>query len=282
LLAMTLNSAPGPSSSNTYYYHSEGNGNVTMMVNPWQYIVAKYLYDAFGNVLSASGVMAQQNLYRFSSKEAHPNSGLVYYLYRYYDPNLQRWPNRDPIQELGGFNLYKYIGNNPVDGIDAYGSDGGVLSLPVTVIAVASEAPAYPVVIAVIVAATDVAGAAVATTAVAAMPVAVAIAIASQPPSPVNYPGDGSGNQIPIQITGPLIIATTATWNGQATDKHGNKLGPSGKPVRHNPECPTQKEAKDTARQQGKGTPVKHDDHYHPSGPDGDKAPGSPHYHFPK
>ena len=27
---------------------------------------------------------------------------LKYYLYRYYDPNLQRWPNRDPLGESGG------------------------------------------------------------------------------------------------------------------------------------------------------------------------------------
>lgn len=101
LLSMTLNIVLGLASSNSSYYHSDGNGNVTMLINPSQAIVAKYLYDAFGNVLSASGSLAQQNLYRFSSKEAQANSGLVYYLYRYYDPHLQRWPNRDPFGELG-------------------------------------------------------------------------------------------------------------------------------------------------------------------------------------
>jgi len=101
LLSMTLNYQPGPLNSNSMVYHSDGNGNVTMLLNPWQYMVAKYLYDAFGNILSLSGSLANANFYRFSSKEAHPNSGLVYYLYRYYDPHLQRWPNRDPIGELG-------------------------------------------------------------------------------------------------------------------------------------------------------------------------------------
>jgi RHS repeat-associated protein len=78
------------------YYHADGNGNVTMLINTSNAVVAKYEYDPYGNILSRSGSLADANLYRFSSKEYHPNSGLVYYLYRFYDPNLQRWPNRDP------------------------------------------------------------------------------------------------------------------------------------------------------------------------------------------
>jgi RHS repeat-associated protein len=127
LLAMTLNTQPGPSSSNSMYYHSDGNGNVTMLINGYQGIVAKYLYDAFGNMLSKSGLLADANLYRFSSKEAHLNSGLVYYLLRYYDPNLQRWPNRDPIAEEGGINLYGFVGNSLNNFVDPYGLSGTLI-----------------------------------------------------------------------------------------------------------------------------------------------------------
>jgi hypothetical protein len=28
---------------------------------------------------------------------------------------VQRWVNRDPIEELGGNNLYEYVGNSPVN-----------------------------------------------------------------------------------------------------------------------------------------------------------------------
>jgi hypothetical protein len=31
------------------------------------------------------------------------------------------WPNRDPIQEQGGFNLNEYVGNNSLDAIDPFG-----------------------------------------------------------------------------------------------------------------------------------------------------------------
>jgi RHS repeat-associated protein len=103
------------------YYHSDGNGNVTCLINTNQIVVAKYLYDPYGNTLSASGPLADANLYRFSSKEQHLNSGLVYYLYRHYDGNLQRWLNRDPLSEFGGINLYGFVLNNPAIWIDAFG-----------------------------------------------------------------------------------------------------------------------------------------------------------------
>lgn len=121
LLSMTLNTEPGPLSSNSVFYHCDGNGNVTMLINSYQAIVAKYLYDAFGNTLAKSGSLADANPYRFSSKEWHQNSGLVYYLYRYYDPNLQRWPNRDPMEEDGGLNLYTFAANDSVNHMDPYG-----------------------------------------------------------------------------------------------------------------------------------------------------------------
>ena len=84
-------------------------------------IAAKYLYDSFGNTLSQYGLLADANTYRFSSKEWNANSGIYYYLYRFYDPNLPRWLTQDPIQERGGFNLYGYIYNDPVNNIDTDG-----------------------------------------------------------------------------------------------------------------------------------------------------------------
>jgi RHS repeat-associated protein len=114
LLARTDNSG-------TAYYHSDGNGNVTMLVDASGNQKAKYLYDPFGSTLGTWGTLASANTYRFSSKEVDLQSGLYYYGYRYYEPNLQRWPNQDPIEEEGGLNLYAYVGNNPVNFVDPSG-----------------------------------------------------------------------------------------------------------------------------------------------------------------
>jgi RHS repeat-associated protein len=67
--------------------------------------------------------MAGANVYRFSSKEWLSSLGLYYFGYRFYDPNLQRWLNKDPLEEWGGINLYGYVGNDPVQGIDPLGEE---------------------------------------------------------------------------------------------------------------------------------------------------------------
>jgi RHS repeat-associated protein len=121
LLARTAQSYVDTPLQGHAFYHADGNGNVTMLINSSQAVVAKYLYDAFGNVLSASGLLASANHYQFSSMEYYANAGLVSYGRRFYDPNLQRWLNKDPIAEAGGINLYRFVGNNPINEVDPYG-----------------------------------------------------------------------------------------------------------------------------------------------------------------
>jgi RHS repeat-associated protein len=112
------------------YYHADGNGNVTYLVNSSQTLAASYRYDPFGNLISSSGSLASANVYRFSSKEFMVNSGMYYYLYRFYDPNLQRWINKDPIDEAerlaDGPNLYRFTGNDPETMVDPTGKQASL------------------------------------------------------------------------------------------------------------------------------------------------------------
>lgn len=108
------------------YYRSDGNGNVTCLADTNQLVVARYLYDPFGNTISSAGSRADVNRHRFSSKEWHASSGM---------PGLQRWFSRDPLGEAGfetsrkqnrtvsgaGSNLYQFVHNNPTIRFDSFG-----------------------------------------------------------------------------------------------------------------------------------------------------------------
>jgi len=154
LLARTDNGQLIAGSSSAHaYYHCDGNGNVTCLINTNQGIIAKYLYDPFGGVLSQSGPLAAANLARFSSKEFHPNSRLVYYLYRHFDPGSQRWQTRDPLGDASFFRAqirrdrrhapalfkerlkpaYAFVSNDAIDYIDPLGLNVYKVQLPSSV-----------------------------------------------------------------------------------------------------------------------------------------------------
>ena len=105
----------------TYYYVTDGNKNVTALLDASGNRVAEYVYGPFGQTVSATGSMAQINPFRFSSEFHDDETGLVYYNYRYYSPELGRWTKRDPIEEEGCLNLYALSNNNSINFIDKNG-----------------------------------------------------------------------------------------------------------------------------------------------------------------
>jgi RHS repeat-associated protein len=105
----------------TYYTCYDANGNITAYVDELGNAYAEYAYDAFGNTISQSGDLASTFSHRFSTKYADDETGLYYYGYRYYTPELGRWVNRDPIAERGGLNVYEFVGNDGVGLVDSLG-----------------------------------------------------------------------------------------------------------------------------------------------------------------
>jgi RHS repeat-associated protein len=71
--------------------------------------------------LKSTGEYAAKNPFKFSTKYTEPDSGLVYYGYRYYNPQTGKWISRDPLGEEGGSNLSGFSENNGIDGIDYLG-----------------------------------------------------------------------------------------------------------------------------------------------------------------
>ena len=85
-------------------------------------IVASYEYDPFGNTLRATGARAGENPFRFSTKYTDQETGLVYYGYRYYGPEMGRWLSRDPIGEPENVTLYVSLNNRGgIESVDYLG-----------------------------------------------------------------------------------------------------------------------------------------------------------------
>ena len=100
---------------------TDGNKNVTALLDADGNRAAEYIYHPFGTICSKTGPMVDLNPFRFSSEQYDDETGLVYYNYRYYSPELGRWISRDPIEEEGGVNLYAMVGNNSVTKTDYLG-----------------------------------------------------------------------------------------------------------------------------------------------------------------
>ena len=101
----------------------DANGNVTALVNAGSgQPSARYDYAPFGELLRSSGDAAALNPFRFSTKYADAETGLIYYGYRSYNPGTGKWINRDPAEEEGGVNLYAFVENNPINAFDPFGT----------------------------------------------------------------------------------------------------------------------------------------------------------------
>ena len=76
-------------------------------------------FDAFGQTLAGERLSNREGRFRFSSKSMIGQ--LSYYGFRFYDPVLGRWLNRDPLLEGGAYLLFQFCRNNPIQNYDYLG-----------------------------------------------------------------------------------------------------------------------------------------------------------------
>jgi len=119
LLWLTQHAGPN---TGTHFAAYDGNGNIVALSAASDGSeTARYEYGPFGEPIRVSGPAASLNPFRFSTKRTENNTDLVLYEYRAYSPSLGRFSNSDPIGELGGLNLYGFVGNNPMGRVDTDG-----------------------------------------------------------------------------------------------------------------------------------------------------------------
>ena len=107
----------------TYYTLTDHQNTVHGFVDATGVIVARYVYDAWGNVLSetVTATALAGNRYRFQGREYSIVTGLYNFRTRWFDPVTGRWLSKDPIRTRGGINLFVFCDNDPVNLMDPFG-----------------------------------------------------------------------------------------------------------------------------------------------------------------
>jgi RHS repeat-associated protein len=97
----------GAMANTTHFACYDGNGNVTALMNAATgEESARYEYAPFAERLRETGPMAKLNPIRFSTQYADDVTGGTKYLFRDYQADTGRWPNRDPLNENSFFTYY--------------------------------------------------------------------------------------------------------------------------------------------------------------------------------
>jgi RHS repeat-associated protein len=113
----------------------DGNGNLAALIRATDGSVsAQYEYGPFGEPIRTSGPVAKANPFGFSTKYQDYETKLVYYGYRHYNPGTGRWSNRDRIGERGGWNVFEYARNDPINLFDYMGMCGSCAATSVRII----------------------------------------------------------------------------------------------------------------------------------------------------
>jgi RHS repeat-associated protein len=104
-----------------YYLAYDQVGSLRVVSDTLGNVVKEIDYDSFGNVLSDTNPNFTVP-FGFAGGLYDPDTGLVHFGARDYDPDTGRWTAKDPIKFWGGdANLYGYVQNDPVNWIDPFG-----------------------------------------------------------------------------------------------------------------------------------------------------------------
>ncbi|MFC1758296.1 RHS repeat domain-containing protein [Planctomycetota bacterium] len=106
----------------TSWYLTDHLGSIREIIDSNGSIINSISYDSFGQILHQSNPTAGDR-FAYTGREWDEALGLYYYRARFFDPTTGRFISQDPIGfAAGDTNLYRYVGNNPLDYVDPSGN----------------------------------------------------------------------------------------------------------------------------------------------------------------
>jgi RHS repeat-associated protein len=123
-------SASQSSTSTVLWLLPDNLGTTRDVIDNAGAVVNHIAYAAFGAItaiVDAAGQPLSQSAtrYLYTQRELDPTTHLNHHRARYYDPTSGRWLSEDPIGfAAADTNLARYVGNSPLNWVDAAGLDG--------------------------------------------------------------------------------------------------------------------------------------------------------------
>ena len=99
------------------YFLTDHLGTTNSLADSSGNVGSSLAYDSYGNVTGGSAATR----YSFTGREADPDTGMLYFRARSYDPQQGRFVSEDPLGLSAGINTYRYVSNNPQNRTDSFG-----------------------------------------------------------------------------------------------------------------------------------------------------------------
>ena len=114
-----------PPNQSTGYYHGDHLGTTRGHTSPGGTWLHPSTYTAFGERIDGTmaGPFDRYGYVGSSGYQGHPEFPYMHVGWRYYDPGMGRFLQRDPIGTGGGLNVYEYTKNTPLATSDPNGAD---------------------------------------------------------------------------------------------------------------------------------------------------------------
>lgn len=122
-------------STGTKYFLNDALGSTLALTSSAGAVQTTYTYEPYGNTTAAG--TSSTNAFQYTGRE-NDGTGLYFYRARYYKPGFERFISEDPFGDYsqqsyylsaivplgfaGGVNRYAYVGDNPSEFIDPFGT----------------------------------------------------------------------------------------------------------------------------------------------------------------